>query len=47
MVTVSSGEGLGPEEVGVGDELASPVVSVSRLTEDVEHAYSHRGSAMK
>lgn len=44
MVTISPGEGLGPDaEMGVSDELGSLVLSVPRLQEDVEHAHSHPG----
>lgn len=44
MVTVSPGEGLGPDaQVRVGNERGSLVLFVPRLEEHVEHAHSHPG----
>jgi len=42
MITISPGKGLGPDaEMGVGDELGSLVLSMTRLQEDIQHAHTH------
>lgn len=44
MVTISPGEGLGPDaEMGVGDKRESLVLFLSRLQENFEHVRSHPG----